>query len=152
MGITPSARSSRRPRRCGQRCRGVRRPRPPGKGVRHPAVRAPSPPTLAARATSNRSPSSSSRTRPDGVELAWHRVGLDAAMAEGLPFFIRWHVDDVDHPGRALVDHGCAAVGIDWIAIGGDEDQLASWLGHHELSSSAHRWRAWAAPGGRRHR
>jgi hypothetical protein len=73
------------------------------------------------------------RTRPDGVELAWHLAGLDAAMAEGLPFFIQWHVDDVDHPGRALVDHGCAAVGIDWVEIGGDEDQLASRLGHHEL-------------------
>ncbi|HET6832297.1 MAG TPA: VOC family protein [Acidimicrobiales bacterium] len=74
-----------------------------------------------------------SRTRPDGVELAWHLVGLEAAMAEGLPFFIQWHVDDVDHPGRAVVEHGCAAVGIAWVEISGDEDRLASWLGPHEL-------------------
>jgi hypothetical protein len=74
-----------------------------------------------------------SRTRPDGVELAWHLVALDAAMAEGLPFFIQWHVDDVDHPGRAPVEHRSGAVGIDWVEIGGDRDRLASWLGRHDL-------------------
>ena len=74
-----------------------------------------------------------SRTRPDGVELEWHLVALDAALTEGLPFFIQWHVDDVDHPGRALVEHRCAAVGIDWVELGGDKDRLASWLGPHEL-------------------
>jgi Glyoxalase-like domain len=74
-----------------------------------------------------------SRTRPDGVELAWHLVALDAAVTEGLPFFIQWHVDDGDHPGRSLVEHRCPAVGIDWVELGGDRDRLESWLGHHEL-------------------
>src|SRR5262245_63280895 len=37
-----------------------------------------------------REPMAMSRTRPDGVELAWHLVALDAALAEGLPFFIQW--------------------------------------------------------------
>jgi hypothetical protein len=74
-----------------------------------------------------------SRTRPDGVELTWHLVALDAALTEGLPFFIQWHVDDADHPGRALVEHGRNPVGIDWVELGGDRDRLAAWLGPHEL-------------------
>jgi hypothetical protein len=59
LGITPSAGSSRRTRRCGRRCRGVQWPRPPGDGVRHRAGRASPPPALAARATLNGSLSSS---------------------------------------------------------------------------------------------
>ena len=74
-----------------------------------------------------------SRTRPDGVELQWHLVALDATFAEGLPFFIQWDVDDLDHPGHVLVEHRCDAVGIDWVELGGDRDRLASWLGQHEL-------------------
>jgi len=73
------------------------------------------------------------RTRPDGVEISWHLVGLDAALAEGLPFFIQWNVDEADHPGRELVEHRCSVVGIDWIELGGDGHRLASWLGQHEL-------------------
>jgi hypothetical protein len=78
-------------------------------------------------------PVSMHRTRPDGVQLDWRLVALDAALTEGLPFFIQWLVDEVDHPGRAPVDHGCAAVGIDWVELGGDHDRLARWLGPHEL-------------------
>ncbi|MBA3289430.1 MAG: VOC family protein [Acidimicrobiia bacterium] len=73
------------------------------------------------------------RTRPDGVELTWHLVALDAALTGGLPFFIRWDVDELDHPGRAPVEHRCGAVGIEWVELGSDEDRLASWLGPHEL-------------------
>jgi hypothetical protein len=80
-----------------------------------------------------RAPLPMSRTRPDGVELTWHLVALDAALAEGLPFFIQWHVDAADHPGRARVEHGCNAVGIEWVELGGDRDRLESWLGPNEL-------------------
>ena len=73
------------------------------------------------------------RTRPDGVELAWHLAGLDAAFADGLPFFIQWHVDDADHPGRAVVEHRRPVLGIDWVELGGDPARLASWLGPHDL-------------------
>jgi hypothetical protein len=86
----------------------------------------------AARRT-GRQPFSMHRTRPDGVQLGWRLVALDAALSEGLPFFIHWLIDDVDHPGRELVEHRCAAVGIDWIELGGDKARLASWLGPHEL-------------------
>jgi Glyoxalase-like domain len=85
-----------------------------------------------ARRTGRR-PLPMSRTRPDGVELAWHLVALDAAFSEGLPFFIQWHVADVDHPGRALVEHRCLVEGIDWIEVGGEHDRLTSWIGPHEL-------------------
>jgi hypothetical protein len=76
---------------------------------------------------------SMSRTRPDGVTLDWHLVGLEAAFSEGLPFFIEWHIDEADHPGRTVVDHRCAPVGIEWVELGGDEERLASWLGPHDL-------------------
>jgi hypothetical protein len=80
-----------------------------------------------------RKPLPMSRTRPDGVELEWHLVALDAALSEGLPFFIQWHVDDANHPGRERVEHRSGAVRIDWVELGGDEDQLAAWLGPHDL-------------------
>jgi hypothetical protein len=80
-----------------------------------------------------RKPVGMTRTRPDGVEISWHLVGLDAALAEGLPFFIQWNVDEADHPGRELVEHRCSVVGIDWIELGGDGHRLASWLGQHKL-------------------
>jgi hypothetical protein len=80
-----------------------------------------------------REPLPMSRTRPDGVELTWHLVALDAALSDGLPFFIQWHVDEADHPGRERVEHGCNAVGIDWVELGGDRDRLEAWLGPQEL-------------------
>jgi hypothetical protein len=78
-------------------------------------------------------PLAMSRTRPDGIQLDWHLVALDAAFSEGLPFFIQWHVDDGDHPGRARVTHRSGATGIDWIELGGDPTRLATWLGPHDL-------------------
>jgi hypothetical protein len=80
-----------------------------------------------------RQPLAMSRTRPDGVELQWHLVALDAALTDGLPFFIQWHVADADHPGRAPVEHRRRAVGIDWVEVGGDPDTLAVWLGPNDL-------------------
>lgn len=88
----------------------------------------------AAALRTGREPLEMSRRRPDGVELKWQLVALDAAFSEGLPFFIQWHVDDSDHPGRGHVGHRRAVVGIDWIELGGDQDLLAAWLGPHELA------------------
>ena len=73
------------------------------------------------------------RTRPDGVELAWRLTGTETAFAEGVPFFIQWQVDGADHPGRAPAQHRVAATGIDWVELGGDPQRLASWLGSHDL-------------------
>ena len=73
------------------------------------------------------------RTRPDGTRLQWRLAALDAALTEGLPSFIQWYIDDADHPGREPVEHRCAAVGLDWVELGGDQDRLAAWLGQHQL-------------------
>jgi hypothetical protein len=73
------------------------------------------------------------RTRPDGVELSWQMVALDAALELGLPFFIEWHVPAEDHPGRAAVSHRRPAVGIAWVEVGGDADRLADWVGHTDV-------------------
>ena len=104
--------------------------------------------TPTARRTGHQ-PLAMSRTRPDGVQLDWHLVAHDAAFDEGLPFFIQWHVADVDHPGRMPVEHGVAAAGIDWVEIGGDPDRLASWLGAARPAASARRRCAGSAPGRR---
>jgi hypothetical protein len=73
------------------------------------------------------------RTRPDGVELGWDLVALDAALTEGLPFFITWHVDDRDLPGRAPVSHRSEATAISWVELGVDASRLEAWLGPHDL-------------------
>jgi hypothetical protein len=70
-----------------------------------------------------------SRTRPDGVELSWRLVALDAALELGLPFFIEWDIADGDHPGHAHVDHRVAATGIAWVEVGGDAARLDAWIG-----------------------
>jgi Glyoxalase-like domain len=44
-----------------------------------------------------------SRIRPDGVELAWHLLALDAAIAEGLPFFVQWQAHDGVSGGSLFV-------------------------------------------------
>ena len=80
-----------------------------------------------------RRPVPMSRIRPDGVELRWHLAGLDAALADGLPFFIQWHVDAADHPGRQPVEHRADVSGIEWVELGGSGDRLSAWLGEHEL-------------------
>ena len=75
-----------------------------------------------------------SRPAPDGTELCWRLVGLEAALAEPpLPFFISW--DDVgeDHPGRGDAPHRTEPGGISWIEVGGDEARLGEWLGDHSL-------------------
>jgi hypothetical protein len=74
-----------------------------------------------------------SRTRPDGVVLEWEVVGLELAIADGLPFFIQWHVDEGDHPGRDRVEHRRDPVGIDWVELGADASRLHAWLGDHDL-------------------
>lgn len=73
------------------------------------------------------------RTRPDGVVLSWELLAVDAAIADGLPFFIRWHVADTDLPGRQAVEHQATTTGIAWLEIGGDRARLAAWLGPHDL-------------------
>jgi hypothetical protein len=69
------------------------------------------------------------RTRPDGVELSWQLVALDAALELGLPFFIEWDVPAEQHPGRAAVTHHRPTAGIAWVEVGGDAERLDEWIG-----------------------
>jgi catechol 2,3-dioxygenase-like lactoylglutathione lyase family enzyme len=84
-------------------------------------------------------PVSMSRLRPDGVELAWTLAGVgDALGPERLPFFIEWHVDAEDHPGRETASHAAAVAGIAWVEFGADPATLASRLGDHDLDLRVH--------------
>src|SRR5918995_5353715 len=69
------------------------------------------------------------RIRPDGVELSWRMVALDAALELGLPFFIEWDVPAEEHPGRAAATHRRPVAGIAWVEVGGDVERLDEWIG-----------------------
>jgi len=72
-----------------------------------------------------------SRTRPDGLELAWRLAGVPESMRSGgaLPFFIQWEGAPELHPGG----DPDAAPGIAWIEVAGDADELRGWLDGAEL-------------------
>lgn len=67
-----------------------------------------------------------SREKPDGTTLSWRLAGLQAALEQGLPFFIEW-VDMDDHPGRSHIN---GASFLDSVIVFGDESVLTQWSGH----------------------
>jgi hypothetical protein len=69
------------------------------------------------------------RRRPDGVELTWRLAGLEAAIREGLPFFMQWDVPPELLPGRTPVDHPSGARRITEVEVSGDVDRLQRWVG-----------------------
>jgi len=72
-----------------------------------------------------------SRTRPDGLELAWRLAGVPEAVRSGgtLPFFIQWDGSAELHPGG----DPSAPAGISWVEVAGDGAELHEWLGGAEL-------------------
>ncbi len=74
-----------------------------------------------------------SRRRPDGVVLSWRLVGLDQAIERGTPFFIDWDIDPDDHPSATPVEHDIVPLGIAWVELGGDAEEMARALGPHDL-------------------
>ena len=84
------------------------------------------------------------RTRPDGVELNWHQLGVRGLMNDPqLPFFIRWDSPPADHPSQ-----GGSAVELESLAIAGDPRRVADWLGapaEHPLEDVGV---SWIAPNG----
>ncbi len=75
-----------------------------------------------------------SRTRPDGLRLAWRLAGVAPGLAGGaLPFFVEWDVPPELHPGAAFAEHDVSPVGIGWIEVTGDEQLLHEWLGNAHL-------------------
>ncbi|HEY2788623.1 MAG TPA: VOC family protein [Gaiellales bacterium] len=74
-----------------------------------------------------------SRATSDGRLLRWRTAGLEQAAAEPfLPFYIEWAAG-TRLPGRAAVTHPAGALEITEVALVGDADRLAAWLGGQRL-------------------
>lgn len=79
-------------------------------------------------------PRSMTRERPDGTVLSWSLAGLEETFGpDRLPFFIQWHVDPADHPGRMEAPHRVSPRGITGIELGGDPSKIEQRLGAHHL-------------------
>jgi hypothetical protein len=75
-----------------------------------------------------------SRTRDDGVRLAWRSAGLERVMADNsLPFFITWTSPPESRPGSMAADHKTEATAIAWIELVAPRVKLKEWLGRHDL-------------------
>lgn len=72
-----------------------------------------------------------SRRTPNGETLSWRLVGLEAALRDGLPFFIQWDTDSL--PGEARCSHAVEPSGIRWVEFGGDQTRFEEWVGPHDL-------------------
>ncbi len=74
-------------------------------------------------------PLAMTRTRTDGITLAWHLAGLDGMLGpKRLPFFIEWNVKPADHPGAATAPHRVTPISITEVVIGPVTAELASLL------------------------
>jgi glyoxalase-like protein len=70
------------------------------------------------------------RALTDGSMLRWRTAGMEqAADRPLLPFFIEWEPSSL-YPGRGS---GLPAGTVSYLELDGDPDELARWLGDHEL-------------------
>lgn len=66
------------------------------------------------------------RRRPDGVELTWRQIGVQALLEDPqLPFFTCWSVPEDLHPSHDPV----VGLHIDRLEIAGDRGKVVDWLG-----------------------
>ena len=83
------------------------------------------------------------RTRPDGVSLRWHQLGVKGLQADPqLPFFISWL--EGPHPS-ADAD---TEVTIDSLTIAGDPERVKDWLALPPDHTSSVIKFTWVAPRG----
>ncbi len=81
-------------------------------------------------------PVAGSRPAPDGATLRWRSAGVEASAAEpSLPFFLEWERGGT-FPGRSAAARPAS---IARLALRGDPDRLARWLGVHELPVTVER-------------
>jgi len=74
-----------------------------------------------------------SRATAGGRVLRWRTAGLEQAAAEPfLPFFIEW-ATGTPLPGRAAATHPNGPFELTELALVGDADRLAAWLGGQAL-------------------
>jgi hypothetical protein len=65
------------------------------------------------------------RRRPDGFDLLWHQIGVNAVAEDPqLPFFVEWDSDAEHHPGAPG-----SAIGLRRLEIAGDEETVDRYLG-----------------------
>jgi hypothetical protein len=65
------------------------------------------------------------RVRPDGAELHWLQIGVNAMIADPLlPFFVQWMSDPEEHPAVGS-SGGLRLTGLE---LAGDPESLSSWL------------------------
>lgn len=75
-----------------------------------------------------------SRTRPDGVTVAWRGAGIDdPRRTPDLPFFIAWDVQAEIHPGVDPPIHPSGAHGVTWVEVAGDPEVFRDWTDGAEL-------------------
>jgi hypothetical protein len=65
------------------------------------------------------------RRRPDGIDLRWLQLGVDAVASDPqLPFFVQWQCPDDEHPSA-----GGSPVRLARIEIAGDRGRVNTYLG-----------------------
>jgi len=65
------------------------------------------------------------RVRPDGAELHWLQIGVDAMIFDPLlPFFVQWTSDPEEHPAVGS-SGGLRLTGLE---LAGDRETLSEWL------------------------
>jgi hypothetical protein len=65
------------------------------------------------------------RRRPDGFDLLWRQIGINAVAEDPqLPFFVEWDSDAEHHPGAPG-----SAIGLRRLEIAGDEETVDRYLG-----------------------
>ncbi len=75
-----------------------------------------------------------SRTRPDGVTVAWRGAGIDdPRRTPDLPFFIAWDVPADVHPGVDPPFHPSGAQAIARVEVAGDPGAFHDWTDGAEL-------------------
>jgi hypothetical protein len=66
------------------------------------------------------------RTRPDGVTLRWHQIGVTGMKNDPqLPFFVHWNSDRGEHPSVGADP----AIDLARLEIAGDPQRVVDWLG-----------------------
>lgn len=68
-----------------------------------------------------------SRERPDGRILRWRLAGLEATLAEGMPFFIEWDIAPGDHPARSTLPQADGRYR-PAVCLRGDRERLERWV------------------------
>jgi glyoxalase-like protein len=73
----------------------------------------------------NRPAAMGHRRRPDGFDLNWRQIGINAVAEDPqLPFFVQWDSDDQHHPAAGGSDIALRA-----LEIAGDEPTVDAYLG-----------------------